>query len=176
MLLASLMFLFSCGKKSLTAEILQIQSRPIDLTAGEDAVCYENGERTSYRSGDSAYKLIIYIDSTSCSPCFISHMQDYIATVEELDSVGIRTVLIFEPVRERVEDVKTSLEQQSFPFQTVVVDHTAFFSDNQHLPSYSLLHSFLLNRKNEVVIVGNPVRNTKVKELMLNTVKSLYRK
>lgn len=76
-LLSVLVLICSCGKKNFADDILKMQSRPIDLTTCEGAVCYENGERTTYSSADSAYQLIIYVDSTSCSPCFISHMYDY---------------------------------------------------------------------------------------------------
>lgn len=64
------------------------------------------------------------------------------------------------------------LEQQNNPFLSIVVRDGGFASANPHLPPSSILHSFLLNEKNEVVVVGNPARNNKVKELMLNTMKS----
>ncbi|MDE5981041.1 MAG: hypothetical protein K2G61_03675 [Bacteroidaceae bacterium] len=100
-------------------------------------------------------------------------MYDYEETVAELDSVGIRTVFIFEPQEEKEEDVKTLLDRQAYPFLSVVVRNGSFSSANPHLPSSPLLHSFLLNKENKVIVVGNPARNDKVKELMLNTVKSL---
>ncbi|MDE5560566.1 MAG: hypothetical protein K2J00_02000 [Bacteroidaceae bacterium] len=172
-LLSVIMLLSSCGKKNFADDILKLQSRPIDLSSCEGAVCYENGERAAYdSSADSAYKLVIYIDSASCSPCFVSHMYDYEETVAELDSVGIRTVFIFEPQKEKEEDVKTLLDRQAYPFLSVVVRNGSFSSANPHLPSSSLLHSFLLNKENKVIVVGNPARNDKVKELMLNTVKT----
>ena len=171
-LLASLMLFSSCEKKNFANDILKMQSRPIDLTTCEGAVCYENGERTTYSSADSAYQLIIYVDSTSCSPCFISHMYDYKKTVEYFDSAGIRTLFVFEPSHDKVEDVMSYLEQQNNPFLSIVVRDGGFASANPHLPQSSMLHSFLLNEKNEVVVVGNPARNNKVKELMLNTMKS----
>lgn len=169
---AVLMVLSSCGNKKIADEILKMHSRPIDLTACEDAVCYENGKKSTYTCADSAYKLVIYIDSASCSPCIISHMYDYEETVEKFDSAGIRTLFVFEPSQDKVEDVMSYLEQQNNPFLSIVVRDGGFASANPHLPPSSMLHSFLLNEKNEVVVVGNPARNDKVKELMLNTVKS----
>lgn len=169
-LTASLMLFISCVKSKFTDDILKMQFRPIDLTSCEESVCYKGGEMTAFHIEDSAYKLIIYIDSTSCSPCFISHMYDYEETVEEFDSVGIGTVIVFEPRQEQEEETRFLLEQQAYPFLTVVINNGAFSGENPHLPSSSVLHSFLLNRKNEVTIVGNPVRNAKIKELMLNSV------
>lgn len=167
--LASLMLLSSCGKKSFADEILKMQSRPIDLKACKDAVYLENGVEADFCDEDSVYKLILYIDSASCSPCFVSHMYDYKKTVEYFDSAGIRTLFVFEPSQNKVKDVISSLEQQSFPLLSLVVRDGGFASATPQLPASSLLHSFLLNEKNEVVVVGNPVRNEKVRELMLNT-------
>lgn len=170
-MIAAIMLLSACGKKNFADDILKMQSRPIDMGACEEAVCCKDGVEISYISTDSAYKLVIYIDSLSCSPCFISHMYDYEETVAEFDSAGIRTVFIFEPQEEKKEDVMSLLEQQAYPFLGVIVRNGDFSSDNPHLPSSSVLHSFLLNHENKVMVVGNPARNVKVKELMLNTVK-----
>lgn len=168
-ILMALMLLSSCRKKNFADDILKMQSRPIDLTACEGAACYENGKKSTYTCADSAYRLIVYVDSSSCSPCFVSYMLDYEETVEKFDSSGIRTLFVFEPSQNKVEDVISSLEQQSFPLLSLVVRDGGFASANPQLPASSLLHSFLLNEKNEVVVVGNPVRNEKVRELMLNT-------
>ena len=172
-LLSVIMLLSSCGKKNFAADILKLQSRPIDLSSCEGAVCYENGERAAYySSADSAYKLVIYIDSASCSPCFVSHMLDYMGAVVDLDSVGVNTLFIFEPKEIQKENLESSLAQLAYPLRAIVVPNGSFSSVNPHLPSSTLLHSFLLDKENKVIVVGNPARNDKVKELMLNTVRN----
>ena len=172
-LLSVIMLLSSCGKKDFADDILKLQSRPIDMSSCEGAVCYENGERGAYYSNaDSVYKLIIYIDSTSCSPCFVSHMLDYMGAVVDLDSVGVNTLFIFEPKQEQEKDLKSSLTQMTYPLCSIVIPNGSFSSANPHLPSSQLLHSFLPDKENKVIVVGNPARNDKVKELMLNTVKN----
>lgn len=98
-------------------------------------------------------------------------MSDYMGTLVDFDSLGVNTLFIFEPKQQQKEEVKFLLEQQAYPFLTIVVDNCAFSKDNPHLPASSVLHSFLLNKKNEVVIAGNPVRNTQIKDLMLSSVK-----
>ena len=170
-LLASLMLFSSCGNNKFADEILKMQSCPIDTSVCEESSCYEAGVETGYNVRDSAYKLVIYIDSLSCSPCFISHMYEYEEIAKEFDSVGIKTVFIFEPQQEKEEDVRSSLRHQVYPFLGIVVRNGGFASANPHLPTSSLLHSFLLDERNEVIVVGNPVRNERIKELMLNGVK-----
>lgn len=171
-LFAAIMLLSSCGNKKLAADILKLQSRPIDMTSCESAFCCENGEELNCDSGDSTSRLIVYVDSLSCSPCFISHMLEYMGAVVDLESVGVNTLFIFEPVREQEESIKSSLRQLAYPVRTVVVSNGAFSSDNPHLPSSSVFHSFLVNENNEVTIVGDPARNPKIKELMLDKLKN----
>lgn len=168
-LLATMMLLSSCGKKKFANEILQMQSRPIDMTPCEEAYCYEEGKEVKYNCKDSTYKLVIYIDSLSCSPCFVSHMLDYMGTVVDFDSVGVNTLFIFEPKGEQKESLVSSLKELAHPIRTIIVPNGKFSSANPHLPSSPMLHSFLLNGNNEVIVVGDPAKNAKIKELMLNS-------
>lgn len=170
-LLATMMLLSSCGKKKFANEILQMQSRPIDMTPCEEAYCYEEGKEVKYNCKDSTYKLVIFIDSLSCSPCFVSHMLDYMGTVVDFDSVGVNTLFIFEPKEEQKESLVSSLKELAYPIRTTVVPNGKFSSANPHLPSSSVLHSFLLNGNNEVMVVGNPMRNSNIKKLMFNYMK-----
>lgn len=172
-LLATMMLLSSCGKKKFADEILQMQSRPIDMTPCEEAYCYEEGKEVKYNCKDSTYKLVIYIDSLSCSPCFVSHMLDYMGTVVDFDSVGINTLFIFEPKGEQKESLVSSLKELAYPIRTTVVPNGMFSSANPHLPSSSVLHSFLLNKNNEVILVGDPSKNDKIKKLILGYMKNI---
>lgn len=169
-MLAALMLLSSCGDKKFVDDIVRLQSRPIDMSPCDGAFCCEEGEQIAYDGSDSTYMLVIYIDSLSCSPCFISHMHEYEDVISEFDSLGVSTLFVFEPQRDRQDEVKYVLEQQAYPFRTVVVGNGTFTSANPHLPSSQVLHSFLLNGESEVVVVGNPQRNDRVRALMRNSV------
>lgn len=170
-LLAVLMLVCSCGSKDFTDDILKMQSRPIDLKACKDAVYLENGVDADFCDEDSVYKLILYIDSASCSPCFVSHITDYMETVETFDSLGIATLFVFEPKAGHENEVVSLIQSRYCPFRTAIVPGGSFSASNPHIPELSMLHSFLLNADNEVVVVGNPDRNSKVKELMLDMIK-----
>lgn len=175
-LLVIMMLLSSCGKKRFADKILQMQSRPIDMTPCEKAYCYEEGKEVNYNSKDSTYKLVIYIDSLSCSPCFVSHMQDYMETVIDFDSLGITTFLIFEPKQEQKEVLVSSIKQQAHPIRCIIVPNRSFSLANSHLPSSSVFHSFLINEDNNVIIVGNPVKNARIRSLMQNIITNSNKK
>lgn len=169
--LVAILFLLSCGNNNFADDILKMQSRPIDLISCEEAICLNGGKSIDFDGIDSINRLIIYIDSTSCSQCFITHMSDYMKTVEEFNSAGVGTIFVFEPKHEHEKALISFLMRLAYPVQTIVVPNGNFSSANPHLPLSSVLHVFLLNRNNEVVVVGNPAKNEKVKELMLNSIK-----
>lgn len=60
-LLATMMLLSSCGKKKFANEILQMQSRPIDMTPCEEAYCYEEGKEVKYNCKDSTYNTLLIL-------------------------------------------------------------------------------------------------------------------
>lgn len=138
-ILLAVILLYSC-KDNFADDILKMQSRPIDMASCEGASCYEKGDRTTYHSDDPTYRLIIYIDSASCSPCFVSNMYDYKETVAELDSVGIKTVFIFEPQKKKEDYVGSLLNQQAYPFLSVIVRNGGFHRQIPicHPPSYCI--------------------------------------
>ena len=43
---------------------------------------------------------------------------------------------------------------------------------NPHLPDKEEFHTFLLDEENRVLLVGNPVRNIKLKKLYLDVIKN----
>ena len=167
-LLSSVILICSCRNKRYTDEIIRMQSHPLDMTPCENAFCCEEGKKKCY--DDAAYKLIIYVDSISCSQCLLSHMTDYMGTIVDFESVGIKTLFIFEPGEKQAGNVISSLLQMALPIQTIVVQDGSFTSNNPHLPSTPTLHSFLLNKNNEVIVVGNPIYNDRIKRLMLDYV------
>ena len=56
----------------------------------------------------------------------------------------------------------------------VLIDQDGdFYDKNPHLPKSNLLHFFLLDQNNNVVVVGNPTRNETIKNLYLINIEEL---
>ena len=56
-----------------------------------------------------------------------------------------------------------------------VDDRQYFITNNPTIPEDAMFHTFLLDRENRIVLVGNPVHNEKLWELYKNTINQLIK-
>lgn len=55
--------------------------------------------------------------------------------------------------------------------QTIFVDSAIVFMEvNPNIPSESMFHTFLLDENNKVILVGNPMLNKQIEDMMLSIV------
>lgn len=158
-------FILSCGnKKALDKDLELIQSSPVQLPL-ENMKCLMNGKDTILDNFDDCkMKLIIYTDSTVCSPCALNelYLWNRIISTTNVYGAKLKYYFIFAPKQEEVDMIKFMLKINSF-YYPVFIDMTHAFSDkNPHLPSNTLLHTFLLDERNEVIMVGSPLQNADI--------------
>ncbi|MCI5706955.1 MAG: hypothetical protein MR298_06490 [Odoribacter sp.] len=78
----------------------------------------------------------------------------FILTPRKVNLYSVRKVLISEGVR--------------YP---ILIDTLGEFERlNPHLPKNQALHTFLLDENNRVILVGNPLRNKKIKDMFYKIV------
>lgn len=119
--------------------------------------------------GEKDYKLVVYVDSLECTSCFVQHLFLY-------DNLNIslppqcELVMILSPSANELSVVRhvISLEHHSYP---IIVDETGFFERlNPDLPSDNRFHSFLLDKDNKPLIIGDPVNYPSVLRLIRKTI------
>lgn len=114
----------------------------------------------------SLYKIVCYIDSAGCTGCRLSVSQ-WKSLIETINRKGLdaSVLLYISPKDER--DVWGSLISNGFTYP-VCVDVTDRFGQLNKLPEQDVYRTFLLNGEDEIVAIGNPAHNEKVKELYLD--------
>ena len=119
------------------------------------------------------YKIINYVDSTDCVSCKlqISSWKVFLAT---LDSVGtdlerIIPVLFYMCPKESAE-LKFILHREGFNYP-ICIDEKDSLNKLNHFPSDINYQTFLLDKDNKVLAIGNPVLNPKVKDLYLRIIR-----
>lgn len=115
-------------------------------------------------------KWISYYDTISCKPCQIAHISDW---DEILTINGVDCCFILSAKPSEVERYMEAYRNNSNNAKAYVYLDTAdvFLHDNPRIPHESLFHDFLIDKKNNVLLVGNPVRNKSVHELFFNILK-----
>lgn len=110
------------------------------------------------------YKLIIYVDSTKCSTCYLNTINRWCNTLDSLrkKSDKFASAFILSSSKQHIQDVKFKLEYLKFDHLIYLDSVGVFALSNPHIPTESMYHTFLLDKNNKIVFVGDPSRNQNV--------------
>ena len=112
------------------------------------------------------FKVITYVDSIGCTSCKLQ-LHRWKELIAEMDSVTSGTVpflFYFHP--KDVKELCYLLRRDAFN-NPVCFDEMEDFNKLNRFPSDITFQTFLLDKENRVIGMGNPVHNPKVKELYL---------
>ena len=170
----------SCSKKREHADgILQLQSHPVSLSL-DKMQCIWNGKDTVVKDGCHVQdlKLVVYYDSAACSSCGLKTMYLWDCLIGDLESYGksVSLCFIFAPLKKNLGEFHLTMRTMP-PLVPVYVDTAGVFDrENSHLPKDALYHTFLLDERNRVVLVGDPSRNERIKEMFWQIVEERFGK
>lgn len=132
-------------------------SRMFFTVQGEDSVNCSIKEQ---------YKVLVYTDSMGCTGCKIrlADWKNFMHQVESVSTDSVQFLFFFFP-KERMELYRT-LQMNLFD-EPVCIDEKDSLNLLNRFPQRMDFQTFLLNEDNQVVAVGNPVYNSKVRDLYL---------
>ena len=159
-----------CAGKCVDIEekISSLQSQPIKLCLDEMRCRNKYGDTIVVDSVKPRYRMVVYVDSSACSPCTLDKMFVWNESIKKARRQGsmLKHVFIVAPKPEQIEDAYLSIESNGLDSPVYVDTAYAFRKANPHLPEERMYHSFLLDEKDSVVIVGNPIENPKIDSLI----------
>lgn len=121
-------------------------------------------DTVDYTLPKSSYTIVSYIDSVGCTSCKLQ-LNRWEAYMHEMDSLlqgDVAFRFIFHPKDKK--ELTYLLKRDKFDFP-VWIDNVDRFVSMNSLPQERIFHSFLLNKENKVVAIGDPVQNPKIKAL-----------
>lgn len=152
--------------ESLVAEwngrIIQIPDSMFFVRAGNDTV-----ENFSIQAD---YKVFSYSDSIGCSGCKMQ-LFGWRSFIEEIDSIfdfHISVLLVVHP--NDLDDFFYLLRKQLFDYP-VCIDLEDRFNKLNKFPSDQIFQTFLLDKNNQVLCIGNPILNSHIKQLYYEIIK-----
>ena len=150
-------------KRALEKQIIAMQGMPVNLNF-ENAISFIDGRDSSYVSLPEK-KFIVFVDSTSCSSCFIGKLVEYSEVNDNLKSKSAQFIIILHPKRMYHDEIVDRLQHVRYPFWCIVDSEGEFVQNNNGIPDNNILHSFTLDEENKIILVGDPTRNQKIREL-----------
>ena len=124
---------------------------------------------TTYYNLQSEYKILAYVDSIGCTSCKLQ-LSAWSMLINEIDSLyagRVKFIFAFSP--NRIKDIYHAILTANFTYP-VYVDKQDSIAKLNRFPLESNLHTFLLDKNNRVIAVGNPVYNPKIKKLYFNII------
>lgn len=133
---------------------------PVFSIQGNDTVDYSIQNR---------YKILTYIDSVGCTSCKLK-LKEWKAFIDRVDSLkpdSVQFLFFFSP-KKRMEIYQTLLvEKFKYP---ICIDEYDSINILNHFPSHAAFQTFLLDKTNKVLAIGNPIYNPKVKDLYIKII------
>lgn len=162
---------YSCKQKPQTDPIIQIVNdwRGKEIKFPEDIVYTIQGVDTvSYSITDKQYKILTYIDPIGCTSCKlkINEWKHFINYLDSATNKNVGFIFLFYP--QKVKDIRVELHAHHFTYPVCIDIHDKINHLN-HFPSDFNYQTFLLDKHNKVITIGNPINNAAIKELYLNT-------
>ena len=124
-------------------------------------------DTVEFTFSDADYKVLTYIDSVGCTSCKLQlhRWKEWVHEVDSLTGGQIPFLFYFHPKDMKELRYLTRRDGFSYP---VCFDEKDELNRLNQFSSDMTFQTFLLDRDNWVVAIGNPIHNPKVKDLYLD--------
>lgn len=140
---------------------IKFPARSVFTIQGKDTVDWE------FSNAD--YKVVTYIDSVGCTSCKLQlpRWKKLVAEVDSLMNGRVPFLFYFHP--KDMKELSYLLRRDRFTYPVCFDERDGLNRLNQ-FPMDMTFQTFLLDKDNKVVAMGNPIHNPKVKELYLGLI------
>lgn len=166
------LFLYSCTSKNTTdfhSLLKEWQGKEIIFPSNSYFTTY--GKDSIKKNIDTSYfKIVSYIDSVGCMSCKLK-LDKWLSLISEFDSISSHKIPIlfyFYPKDEKM--LYFTLKKYHFNYP-VCIDRENLFNKTNNFPTDMRFQTFLLDNKNKVVAIGNPIYNSYIKEIYLKVIR-----
>lgn len=166
----------SCDNdKKSVADVLEcMQSQPVCLPLSDMQCRYRAADTSVVDTVKSEMRMVVYVDSAECSPCALDKMYHWNDLIDESRKwPGVLDfVFVVAPRPSQLEDVYLSIESSGLKRPVYVDTAYQFRKVNPAFPTDSKYHVFLLNNRDSIIMVGNPLNNSSIEKMLWRLVKA----
>ena len=166
------LILFSC-KESDQHRIARLteawMGKPIYYPVDSVFESFENDSIRKYSLKRTEYTVVTYIDSAKCKSgdLNLNEWKNFLSDFKAKSKGNATCLFYFHP--ENRETFIRSLQASGFSFPVCIDEDDIFYKLNR-FPAESIFRTFLIDKENKVVAMGNPVEDPKVRELYLKII------
>lgn len=122
-----------------------------------------------------ACRVIVFRDTTACSTCEIMKLHEWEDLVRQYQiekNINIDVTHIFSPSKQDYKKLKGTIKIMKSNIPVYIDTARVFTNQNICIPSNNLFHTFVIDEKNNVVIIGNILQNERIKNLFTEYIDS----
>ena len=118
---------------------------------------------------DKSYKILTHVDTTGCTSCRLklNQWKIWMTEVDSLSSGAVQFLYFFAP--KKIGEMIYNLRVNDFNYP-VCIDLKDSLGILNNFPKDDAFNTFLLDKDNRVIAIGNPIHNPKIKELYLKII------
>ena len=136
----------------------------------EEAVYNGRDTIVPINTRNKEYNIVIYYDSVTCSSCELSELWKWKAFMDEDLREKANCLFIFSPSTINEDEIRTYLNLYPFPWPVYIDTDNLFANGNKNiLPSEKIFHTFMLDKEDNVTLIGNPIKSYELKKLYEET-------
>ena len=153
----SVILFISCGNKDREILVKLMQEwKGREILYPNDMHFFMQGRDTLNADSICMYKIITYIDSIGCMSCKLglSQWQDFAVNVDSIFPNTVHFQFVFQPYK--LNEIRLLLKRERFN-HSVYIDKNNKFNKLNKFPSNMNFQTFLLDRNNRVIAIGNPI-------------------
>lgn len=132
-------------------------------------------DTVDYQIPVSEYKVLVYVDSIGCTSCKLRlpRWKKLIAQVDSLTGGRVPFLFFFQSKDDK--ELRYVLRRDNFD-RPVCIDRQNEIERLNKFPSDITFQTFLLDKNNRVVVIGNPIHNLTVEDLYLKQITGMVKK
>ena len=156
-------------KERLSRLVIEWEGKEI-LFPTHSTFTIQGKDTVDFQFQDVEYKVVTYVDSIGCTSCKLQlhRWKEFLSEVDSLTNGNVSFLFYFHP--KDMKELRYLTRRDAFT-HPVCFDEKDEFNQLNHFPSEMMFQTFLLDERNRVVALGNPVLNPNVKELYLNLIR-----
>ena len=167
-LVIAIIFLLCVGcNRNSTDDLAEIFGKKIILPANARFTC--NAADTVDMPIGDGYKIVCYIDSFGCISCRLNLAEwtDYMDQLNSLVPDSVPLLIYLHP--SKLRDARNAIRKADYTRPICIDMNDEFGKANQQLLRHKI-HTFLVDENYNVVLFGNPLSNSEIRELYIKTI------
>ena len=163
--------LISCGNHRIHRNLEELYQATILFPDSLEVVISGVSEPASVSA--IPVKLLSFYPSRSCTTCTINQLEKWKPVFDSICDSRFLPILLFSPNEHGYRSLIADLKFSEPPYPVYVDKKNQFELSNPYIPEDSRYHTFLLDKNNKVVLVGNPLASDAMWDLFRKTLDNM---